>query len=72
MTKVYKLEGLDCAHCAGKMETKISKLKGVDDVNVDFLTQKMIVDANAVSEELYNKMVEIIHHLEPQVVVKAL
>jgi len=26
MKKVFKLEGLDCAHCAAKIEEKVSKL----------------------------------------------
>ena len=29
MRKVYKLENLDCANCAAKMEDAIKKIEGV-------------------------------------------
>ena len=30
MKKTYKMENLDCANCAAKMETAISKIDGVE------------------------------------------
>ena len=41
MKVVLKLEGLDCANCASKIENSVSKMEGVNDVNVTFMTQKM-------------------------------
>lgn len=41
MRKVYKLEDLDCANCAAKMEDAIRKIDGVQDVSVNFMTQKL-------------------------------
>ncbi len=56
MKKVFKLQDLDCANCAAKMEQAIGKINGVTSVRVNFLTQKMTLDAddsvfNAVLEE---------------------
>lgn len=45
MKKRYKLQDLDCANCAAKMEEAIKKIDGVKDANVNFLTQKMMIDA---------------------------
>ena len=45
MKKKFKLEDLDCANCAAKMEEAIKKIPGVNDANVSFMTQKMMVDA---------------------------
>ena len=45
MKKKFKLEDLDCANCAAKMEEAIKKIQGVNDANVSFMTQKMMVDA---------------------------
>ena len=45
MKKKFKLEDLDCAHCAAKMEEAIKKIAGVNDASVNFLAQKMTVDA---------------------------
>ena len=48
MKKKFKLEDLDCANCAAKMEEAIKKIPGVNDANVSFMTQKMTVDAVSV------------------------
>ncbi len=45
MEKVFKLE-VDCANCAAKMERGISKIKGVKDVSVNFMTQKAFIEAD--------------------------
>ena len=45
MKKTFKLEDLDCANCAAKMETAISTLEGVQKCTVSFMTQKMTLEA---------------------------
>ena len=45
MKKKFKLQDLDCANCAAKMEDLIKKIDGVNDASVSFMTQKMMVDA---------------------------
>ena len=44
MKKTFRLEGLDCANCAAKMERAIEKLDGVDNVTINFMTTKMIIE----------------------------
>lgn len=46
MKKKFKLQDLDCANCAAKMEDAIRKIPGVNDATVSFMTQKMTVDAD--------------------------
>lgn len=43
MKKTYKIE-VDCANCAMKMENLIYKIEGVNDVTVNFMMQKVILD----------------------------
>ena len=43
MKKTYKIE-IDCANCARKMEDAAKKTTGVKEANVNFMTQKMIVE----------------------------
>lgn len=43
MKKTYKLEDLDCAHCAAKMEKAIAKLDGVEAASISFLSQKLTI-----------------------------
>ena len=45
MKKKFKMEDLDCANCAAKMEAAIKKIEGVNEVSINFLAQKMIIDA---------------------------
>ena len=61
MEKIYRLEGLDCPVCASKVERNVAKIKGVSDVNVDFVTTKIIIDFDdEPSETLINKIKETI------------
>lgn len=46
MKKTFKLQDLDCANCAAKMETAIKKLDGVTDASVSFMTQKLVLEAD--------------------------
>lgn len=46
MKKTYKLEDLDCANCAAKMERAISKIDGVKSVSVSFMAQRMTIEAD--------------------------
>ena len=66
MTKTYKLQDLDCANCARKMEDAIRKLEGVTEVHVNFLTQKMILTADdARFEEIVREAVKCIRRVDP-------
>ena len=58
MKKKFKLQDLDCANCAAKMEEAIKKIEGVNDASVSFMTQKMTVDA--VDEKFDAVMQEVV------------
>ena len=45
MRKVFKMEDLECANCAAKMQDAISKIDGVNSVNISFMTPKLTLDA---------------------------
>ena len=45
MKKKFKLQDLDCANCAAKMEDGIKKIPGVLDASVSFMMQKMTIEA---------------------------
>lgn len=55
MEKVFKLNELDCANCAAKMERAIKKIKGVKNVSVNFMTQKAFIEAN---EEEFERIIK--------------
>ena len=66
MKKVCKLEDLDCANCAAKMERAVSKLDGVEAVNVSFMTQRMSIDADETRfDEIMDNVVKTCRKIEP-------
>ena len=66
MKKTFKLEDLDCANCAAKMEAAIKKLDGVNDASVNFMTQKLTIDADdGVFDEVLQKAIKAIRRVEP-------
>ena len=67
MKKKYKIEGLDCANCAAKIEEAISKLDGVNSVRVSFLSEKVKFDLrdDINLEDLIEKSNEIADKIEP-------
>ena len=66
MKKKIKLQDLDCANCAAKMEESIKKIDGVNDAVVSFMTQKMTVDADDERfDEIMDEVVRVCAKVEP-------
>ncbi|NLP16681.1 MAG: heavy metal transporter [Clostridiales bacterium] len=66
MKKRFKLEGLDCANCASKIEAAVSKLTGVKEATVNFMTQKLIIEADDDNmSAIINEAQKIIGRIEP-------
>ena len=55
MKKVFKIE-VDCANCAAKVEKAISKIEGVKEVNINFMTQKMLFEAE---DEKFDELLKL-------------
>ena len=45
MKKRYKFV-VDCANCAAKVEAAVKKIDGVNDATVNFMAQKLVLDAD--------------------------
>lgn len=66
MKKKFKLEDLDCANCAAKMEDAIKKIPGVNDASVSFMTQKMMVNAEDEKfDAIMDEVVKVCAKVEP-------
>ena len=66
MKKTFKLIDLDCANCAAKMEEAIKKIDGVKDANVNFMTQKLTLEADDDRfEEILEEAARVIAKVEP-------
>lgn len=70
MKKRYLIEELCCANCAAKMEDGIRKLEGVNSANINFLTQKLTLDADDTRfESILDEAERIIKKIEPDSVL---
>ena len=45
MKKSYRIQDLDCPHCATKIEDAIGKIAGVESARLSFLTQRLTISA---------------------------
>ena len=67
MKKTIKLLDLDCGHCAAKIETAVKKI----DVSVNFMNQKMILEApDDKFDAILTEAKALIKKIEPDVTVK--
>jgi len=71
MKKSFKLENLDCAHCAAVMENGIKKIEGVHEVSISFMTRRLVLDAD---EERFPEILKeagvICKRVEPDCFIK--
>lgn len=66
MKKIFKLEELDCANCAAKMEAAINKIEGVNSATISFMTEKFTIDADDNRfDEILKEAQRIIKKIEP-------
>ena len=66
MKKVFKLEDLDCANCAAKMERAIAKIDGVTSATVNFMSQKFTIEADdAKFDDIMKEVVKTCKKVEP-------
>lgn len=71
MTKKFILEGLECASCAAKIERAVSKIDGVRDVTVNFMTQKMLIEGDEDKmESIMEAAAKAVKKYEPDTVMK--
>lgn len=66
MKKKFKLEDLCCANCAAKMEAGIQKISGVKEANINFMMQKLTVEAEDDQfEQIMDEVVKVCKKIEP-------
>ena len=65
MKKRYKFV-VDCANCAAKVEAAVKKIDGVNDATVNFMAQKLVLDADdARFDEILQEVIAVAKKVEP-------
>ncbi|MEG1710788.1 MAG: heavy metal-associated domain-containing protein [Clostridia bacterium] len=55
MKKSIRVENLDCANCASRLERALNKIDGMNEVSVNFMAQRINID---VVDAKYEKAIE--------------
>ena len=65
MKKRFKFV-VDCANCAAKVEEAVKKIDGVNDATVNFMAQKLVLDADdARFDEILKEVQAVAKKVEP-------
>ncbi len=71
MKKTFQMEDLDCANCAAKMEDAIKKIDGVTSATVNFMTQKLTLEAeDSRFDEIAKEAAKVCRKVEPDCTVR--
>ncbi|MGN1070606.1 MAG: cation transporter [Candidatus Fimadaptatus sp.] len=66
MRKVFKMEDLDCANCAAKMEDAISRIEGVESVSVSYIMQRLtLVASDDKFDDIVRQAQKVCRRIEP-------
>lgn len=72
MQKKYSIE-VDCANCAAAVERRVAKIKGVEEVTISYMAQKMLITfADGVDEKaMLEEILAVAHKIEPDFAIEA-
>lgn len=72
MKKAFAIRELDCGHCAQEIEEAASKVPGVNKVRVNFLSERMTLDADDDKfDAVLAEIKKIVKTIEPDAVLEA-
>ena len=70
MKKTYKVD-VDCANCAAELERAIQKVEGIEEVNINFIAERMELKYDENNEdEIIKKVKKVIKREEPDVTIE--
>lgn len=73
MKKIVRVENLDCANCAAKLERAINKIDGVNEASINFMAMKMSLDFDEEKyAEIAKEIAETAKKVEPDCIFRGL
>ena len=70
MKHKFTIEGLDCPICASKLATKMAEIDGVDQVKINFITEKLTVESELEEAVLLDMLRKAAKTFDPDVIIK--
>ena len=71
-TLKYKLEGLDCEHCAARLERKLAALEGIEEAQVLYPDCICVLKTDKEESEIEPAILQLIKEEEPEIVPEEL
>ncbi len=66
MKATFRVEGLDCANCAAKIEREVAALAGVKSASLNFMTTKLTIEGDdADMPRIISEAGKIVSRVEP-------
>lgn len=66
MKKIFKIENIDCANCAAKIEAGIKKIDGVQSCSLSFFAEKLIIEAEEAGfDAIMKEALKVARKVEP-------
>ena len=73
MKKKYKLDEIDCANCALKLENALREVDSVSSVKVNYMMQKMTLEADdSVFDKVEKEALAVCKRMEPDMEVSSI
>ena len=67
MKKTFKVNGIDCASCANRLEKALNRIDGVTSAVVVFATEKLVLEApDEKFDEILDKACTVCKKIEPE------
>ena len=72
LMKELILDGLDCANCAAKIETKVNSIEGVKQASMNFANKTLTIEISDENkfDDIINETKNIINRIEPDVIIR--
>lgn len=70
MKHKFTIEGLDCPVCASKLATKMAEIEGVDQVKINFITERLTIESGLEEKSLLDMLRKTAKSFDPDVVIK--
>ncbi len=64
MRRSFRLDEVDCANCAAKMERAVSRIDGVSEASVSFMTQRLTIETDRPMDEVLDEAQKKINRIE--------
>jgi len=69
-TYKFEITGIDCANCAAKLESEISRLEGISNVSLNFMKSSLTYDCDhSRGKEMEARVREVTAKEEPDAVI---